>query len=97
MNNETAPYFLPLPYMHTKLKKLYFQSWHRGMRETDLLLGKFADTKLSELDDVQLDMYETILAEHDNDIFDWISGRKEIPKRLDNPVMDMLMEFYKSR
>lgn len=79
-----------------KLKKLYFQSWHRGMRETDLIFGKFADAKLANLDDTQLDMYEVLLAEQDNDIFDWISGRKQVPKHLDNSVMKMLMEFCKS-
>ncbi len=29
--------------LDTRRRRLLFRSWHRGMRETDLILGTFAD------------------------------------------------------
>ena len=39
-------------------KRLSFRSWHRGTRESDLILGRFADAHLATFDDGQLDRYE---------------------------------------
>jgi len=61
------------------LKRLRYRSWHRGCKETDLILGRFADDKLADLAPAQLSVYEKLLDENDADIWDWISG-KEAPK-----------------
>ncbi|MDE3017048.1 MAG: succinate dehydrogenase assembly factor 2 [Pseudomonadota bacterium] len=55
-------------------KRLRYRSWHRGCKETDLLLGRFADEKLAVLPPVQLAAYERLLEESDADIWDWING-----------------------
>src|SRR5215470_16486949 len=60
-------------------KRLSFRSWHRGTRESDLILGRFADAYLTAFDEVQLDRYEALLDYPDADIFDWISGRAAPP------------------
>ena len=56
-------------------KRLSFRSWHRGTREADLILGRFADAHLAGFDEAQLDRYEALLDCPDPDIFDWVSGR----------------------
>jgi antitoxin CptB len=55
-------------------KRLYYQSWHRGTREAELLLGAFADTHLSTLQEQDLHAYEALLACTDADIFDWLQS-----------------------
>ena len=35
-------------------RKLRFRSWHRGMREMDLIMGRFADTLLDRLSEDEL-------------------------------------------
>jgi len=60
-------------------KRLSFRSWHRGTRESDLLLGRFADSHLAGLDDDQLDRYEALLECADADLgaanaVRWIPG-----------------------
>ena len=40
-------------------RKLLFRSWHRGMREMDLILGGFADADIAALTDAELDQYES--------------------------------------
>jgi antitoxin CptB len=65
-----------------RLKRLRFRSWHRGTREMDLLLGRFADTQLETLSDRELDLYETVLNEADQDLYAWITGDRPWPTSL---------------
>jgi antitoxin CptB len=60
-----------------RLKRLYFRSAHRGSKETDLILGPFAASRLAGMDDAALDEYEAFLEENDNDIWDWVAGKSE--------------------
>ncbi len=41
-------------------RRLLFRSWHRGIRETDLLLGRFADAHIGDMTDGDLDEYERL-------------------------------------
>lgn len=77
-----------------KRKQLIFRSWHRGTREIDLMLGRFADAKLPGFDMGQLMLYDRFLNNSDPDIFNWITGAEPVPPAEDNAVMRMLLEFY---
>jgi antitoxin CptB len=74
-------------------KRLLFRSWHRGTRETDLILGHFAEAYLAGFDDAQLDRYEALLGCEDADLYDWVSGRTAPPAAHDNDVMRLLLAF----
>jgi antitoxin CptB len=74
-------------------KRLLFRSWHRGTRESDLILGRFADAYLVSFDGVQLDRYEALLECADADLFDWIGGRATPPPAHDHDVMRLLLSF----
>jgi antitoxin CptB len=77
------------------VKKLNYQSWHRGMRENDLLLGRFADTVLPTLSIPDLKAYEAVLAYEDADLFAWITGQRSIPDN--NPMICRIREFHQCR
>lgn len=64
-----------------RLKRLRMRSWRRGMREMDLLLGPFADTELTRLGPVELDAYEALLAENDQDLYRWVLAGEGGPER----------------
>ena len=71
-------------------KRLRFRSWHRGMRDADLLLGGFADAYLESLSERQLDRYEALLEISDADLYDWIVGKAPVPADHDHDVMIMI-------
>jgi antitoxin CptB len=73
-------------------KRLSFRSWHRGTRESDLILGRFADAHLAGFDDGQLNRYEALLECSDADLFDWITGRA-VPPEHDHDVIRLLLAF----
>ena len=74
-------------------KRLSFRSWHRGTRESDLILGRFADVHLAGFDEAQLDRYEALLDCPDADIFDWVSRRTTPPPEHDHDVTRLLVSF----
>ena len=79
--------------IETRRKRLYFRSWHRGIKEADILLGNFADKHINSLTEAQLDCYEDLILEQDVDIISWIIGNSEPPERFDTDVMKMLQKL----
>jgi antitoxin CptB len=75
-------------------KRLTYQSRYRGRLEGDLLLGRFADRHLAGLDGAQLDRYEALLGESDQDLFAWISGQAPVPPRHDHELFHLLQTFH---
>lgn len=65
-----------------RLKRLRLRSWRRGTKEMDLILGGFADGKMTELCDAELDDHEALMAENDQDLYMWFSGQAEVPQDL---------------
>ena len=78
MNNE----------LEYRRKRLRFRAWHRGTKEADLLLGPFADARLDSLDEEGLARFEALLARHDPEIMDWVTGAAAPP---DDPVVASLI------
>ena len=81
------------PLADIRRKRLLFRSWHRGTRESDLILGRFAEAHLAGFDLAQLDRYEALLECADADLFDWVSGRAAPPAAHDHDVMHLLLAF----
>jgi antitoxin CptB len=71
----------------TRLRRLRIRSWRRGMREMDLILGGFADAELASLAPAELDAFESILSENDQDLYQWIAGRANAPEQLEEIVV----------
>jgi antitoxin CptB len=78
-------------------KRLLYRSWHRGTRESDLILGRFATAYLARLDEAQLDRFEMLIDCADADLLDWVAGRAAPPATLDHDVMRLLLAFSRSR
>ena len=77
-----------------KRKQLGFRSWHRGTREVDLLLGRFADVHLPGFGADDLAAYDRFLNNSDPDIYNWITGAEPVPPAEDNAVVRLLLAFY---
>ncbi|MBN9542636.1 MAG: succinate dehydrogenase assembly factor 2 [Alphaproteobacteria bacterium] len=73
-----------------RLKKIYYQSVHRGCKESDYVLTHFADHYLNELTDIELDIYEKFLLEEDVNIMNWVMGKEEVPSEY-NMIFDKIM------
>ncbi|MEW5684242.1 MAG: succinate dehydrogenase assembly factor 2 [Pseudomonadota bacterium] len=76
-----------------RLKKLKLRAWRRGFREADLILGPFADEHVSTFTNAELDWFEELLEQPDQDLYDWILERAPTPPELDGPLMNKLKAF----
>jgi antitoxin CptB len=75
-------------------RRLLFRSWHRGMREMDLIMGRFADAFIADLTDADLDNYERLLDAPDPEVYAWVAGDAETPADYDTALFRRLRDFH---
>src|SRR6266581_68843 len=78
-------------------RKLLFRCWHRGMREMDLIMGRFADSALEELSDAELADLERLIELPDRDLLAWVTGEANVPKDIESAVFRRMRDFHKHR
>jgi antitoxin CptB len=74
--------------------RLIYQSWHRGMRELDLLLGPFAERHVPHMTEAELKDYDELLNEQDLDLFSWVTNQKLIPDDKNHELIQMIRNFH---
>lgn len=55
-------------------KRLLFHCWHRGTREMDMILGRFADATIADLSDDDVTDLERLIDLPDPDLYAAFSG-----------------------
>jgi antitoxin CptB len=74
-------------------RKLLFRCWHRGMREVDLIMGRFADAAVDELSDDELAEFERLIDVPDHEVLAWVTGEAAVPTAYDTPLFRRLRDF----
>ena len=72
-----------------RLKRLTMRSMRRGIKEMDIILMRYADARLAAMDAAQLDAYEALLEENDQDLYQWVSGQRPAPEALRPLITDI--------
>jgi len=80
--------------LELRRKRLLFRAWHRGIRETDLILGRFADAHVATLDADEIADFERLLDIPDRDILAWVTGADAIPEELASTMIDRVLAFH---
>ncbi len=75
-------------------RRLLFRSWHRGTREADLIMGRFADAHIVAFSDAELDQFEHLLDALETDLLSWMTGISEVPADHDTPMFRRVREFH---
>lgn len=74
-------------------RKILYHAWHRGTRELDLLLGRFADDAIANLTDAELDEFEALLEVDDRELFGWILGKVPVPETAPKAAFSKVIAF----
>ena len=77
-----------------RIKRLKMRSWRRGTKEMDMILGPYSDTEIVNLQAEDLDLYEALLAENDQDLYVWMSRQADAPDDLAHMV-NVIRNFHK--
>lgn len=76
-------------------RRLLFRAWHRGTREMDLIMGRFADAALADLTDVDLDQYERLMDVPEPELYAWVTDAEPVPPEHDTGLFRRLRAFHR--
>ena len=80
--------------LDVRRRRILFRAWRRGVRETDLIVGRFADVHIEKLDEPALDDFERLIEAPNADLYSWVSGEADIPATYDTTVLRQLKDFH---
>jgi antitoxin CptB len=80
--------------LDARRRKLLFRSWHRGTREADLIMGRFADLHIGKLSEAELDQYEHLLNALETELLAWLTGAIAAPAEHDTPMLRRVRDFH---
>ena len=83
--------------LDARQKRVLFRAWHRGIREMDLIMGRFADSALAELSDDELADLERLIELPDRDLLAWVTGEVAVPNDVDTVLFRRMCDFHKHR
>jgi antitoxin CptB len=75
-------------------RRTLYRAWHRGIREMDLIMGRFADAEIADMSEADLAVFELLIEAPDQDLFRWITGEAEVPENYDTAVFARLKRFH---
>lgn len=79
----------------TRIKRLRMRSMRRGIKEMDLILTEYAARNLDDMSPEQLDLYDLLLEENDQDLYQWVTGQASAPTALVDLISDVAQTFQK--
>ena len=81
--------------LDARRRRLLFRAWHRGMREVDLITGRFADAYIVRLTGAEVDEFERLMDVPEPDLLNWVMGTVETPATHDTALFRRLREFHR--
>ena len=80
-----------------RAKKALLRSWRRGIREMDLILGRFADAEIGTLNEEEIEQFERLLEVPDVDLFSFMTGERTAPETVDTVMFRRVVAFSRSQ
>lgn len=81
--------------VENRMKRLRMRSMRRGIKEMDLILDAFAERNLEAMDASALDLYDALLLENDQDLYQWVTGQVPAPGRFQSLIAEISQTFQK--
>ncbi len=76
-------------------RRIKVRAWRRGLREMDILMGRFVDARVDALPAEALAELETLLDLPDEAVYRWLSGAEPAPAEHDTPLLRQIMAFHR--
>ena len=74
-------------------KRLLFRCWHRGTREMDLILGRFADAEIAGLSEDEIARLEHLIEVSDPDLYAALTGDRPLAPEYAVDLFDRIKSF----
>lgn len=76
-------------------RRAAYRAAHRGTKEMDWLLGRFATARLEAMSEAELSEFEALLAAPDPELQRWIMDTASVPDDRYAALVRELRQFYK--
>jgi antitoxin CptB len=80
--------------LNERRRRLLFRAWRRGVREMDLIVGRFADARIDSFSDAELNEFERLIEIPNAELYAWIVGNDPVPAEQDTAVLRQLIAFH---
>ena len=64
-----------------RIKRLAMRSMRRGIKEMDIILSAYATQNLDKMDEATIQLYDVLLDENDQDLYQWVTGQVPAPEK----------------
>ena len=79
--------------LDARRRRLLFHAWHRGMREVDLITGRFADAHIGTLSEAEVDDFEQLMDVPEPELLAWVMGTQATPAPYDTALFRKMRDF----
>jgi len=77
-----------------RIKRLKMRSMRRGIKEMDIILSAYAEANLSAMSEAELLLYDALLAENDQDLYQWVTGQGDVPVRFSQLIDEISAQAH---
>lgn len=77
------------------IKRLKMRSMRRGIKEMDILLSAFAEARLEAMTAAEISLYDRLLSENDQDLYQWVTGQVPAPEGFQALIAEIAQTFQK--
>jgi antitoxin CptB len=81
--------------LDSRRRRALYRAWHRGMREVDLLLGRFADAHIDALDNHDLADFEALMDVPDDLLLTWLTGQAPAAASHETRILKAILAFHR--
>ena len=79
--------------LDARRRRLLFRAWHRGMREVDLITGRFADAHIATLSEAELEELERLMDVPEPELLAWVMGSVPVPPAFDTELFRRMRDY----
>ena len=79
--------------LENRRRRLLFRSWHRGIKELDLIFGNFVEANIKEFGHDDCHWFEKLYEDQDHEILTWITKGENDPDEYQGEMMDRLQKL----
>ncbi len=84
------------PVTDTARKRLLYRATHRGFKEADIIIGGYVRHIYEQLDQSRIAQLEHLLTAPEQDLYQWILGKKPAPDEFLSPSLEALQKYAAS-
>jgi len=75
-------------------RRCLFRATHRGTKEMDWLLGRYAEARLAQVDEAGLALWEALVLVPDPQLHDWIMGVEAVGDARTRAVIEAIGAYH---